>query len=206
MEKKRFIQSSNNLHSKGILNTKLHHQHPLQYLNMLFTHESSIEILLGIFLVAQLVKNPTAMQETLVWSLGWEDPLEGDKATHSSILAWRIPWTEDPGGLQSTGSTESDATEQLSTAQCSVHSRTWDTSETTCKKEQDTCSGSGKLLYLLTYYGWDFHTLGKNNQVNNNVFTQHYLAKISMIFSQSQEENISTWYILLHVSLGVSSG
>ena len=66
MEKKRFIQSSNNLHSKGILNTKLHHQHPLQYLNMLFTHESSIETLLGIFLVAQLVKNPTAMQETLV--------------------------------------------------------------------------------------------------------------------------------------------
>ena len=55
-------------------------------------------------------------------------------------------------------------------------------------------------------YNWDFHTLGKNNQVNNNVFTQHYLAKISMIFSQSQEENISTWYILLYVFLGVSSG
>ena len=45
------------------------------------------------FLVAQLVKNPPAMWETWVWSLGWEDPLEKGKATHSSILAWRIPWT-----------------------------------------------------------------------------------------------------------------
>ena len=44
-------------------------------------------------LVAQLVMNPPAMRETLVWSLGWEDPLETRKATHSSILAWRIPWT-----------------------------------------------------------------------------------------------------------------
>ena len=44
-------------------------------------------------LVAQLVKNPPAMKETLVRSLGWEDPLEKGKATHSSILAWRIPWT-----------------------------------------------------------------------------------------------------------------
>ena len=44
-------------------------------------------------LVAQLVKNPPAMQETWVRTLGWEDPLEKEKATHSSILAWRIPWT-----------------------------------------------------------------------------------------------------------------
>ena len=44
-------------------------------------------------LIAQLVKNPPAMQETLAQFLGWEDPLEKGKATHSSILAWRIPWT-----------------------------------------------------------------------------------------------------------------
>ena len=44
------------------------------------------------------------MQETLVRSLGWEDPLEKGTATHSSILAWQIPWTEEPGGLESTGS------------------------------------------------------------------------------------------------------
>jgi len=51
--------------------------------------------------VAQTVKNLPAMQETPVQSLGWEDPLEKGMATHSSILAWRIPWTEEAGGLQS---------------------------------------------------------------------------------------------------------
>ena len=50
-------------------------------------------------LVAQMVKHLCAMQETRVHSLGWEDPLEKEMATHSSILAWRIPWTEEPGGL-----------------------------------------------------------------------------------------------------------
>ena len=55
-------------------------------------------------LVAQRVKNPPAMQETEVRSLGWEDLLEKDMATHSSILAWRVPWTGEPGRLQSTGS------------------------------------------------------------------------------------------------------
>ena len=54
--------------------------------------------------VAQQVKNPPAMWEAWVWSLGWEDPLEKGMATHSSILAWRIPWREEPGGLQSMGS------------------------------------------------------------------------------------------------------
>ena len=48
-------------------------------------------------------KNPPAVQETWVWSLGREDPLEQGMATHSSILAWRIPWTEELNGLQSTG-------------------------------------------------------------------------------------------------------
>ena len=56
------------------------------------------------FLVVQLLKNLPAMQETWVLSLGWEDPLEEGMGTHSSILAWRIPWTEEPEGLQSTGS------------------------------------------------------------------------------------------------------
>ena len=52
------------------------------------------------FSIAQLIKNSPAMQETLVWFLGQEDPLENWKGTHSSILAWRIPWTEEPGRLQ----------------------------------------------------------------------------------------------------------
>ena len=50
-----------------------------------------------------MVKNLPAMQETVVQSLGWKDSLEKGMATHSSILAWRIPWTEEPGGLQSMG-------------------------------------------------------------------------------------------------------
>ena len=51
--------------------------------------------------MAQTVKNLPAMWETWFWSLGWEDPLEKGMATQSSILAWRIPWTEEPGGLWS---------------------------------------------------------------------------------------------------------
>ena len=58
----------------------------------------------GASLVTQMVKNLPAMQETLVQLLGQEDPLEKEMATHSSILAWKIPWTEEPGGLQSIGS------------------------------------------------------------------------------------------------------
>jgi len=53
--------------------------------------------------VAQGVKNPSVMQEAQVQSLDQEDPLEKEMATHSSILAWRIPWTEEPGRLQSMG-------------------------------------------------------------------------------------------------------
>ena len=66
--------------------------------------------------MAQLVKNPPAVQETQeTWvpSVGWEDPLEEEMATHSSIVAWKISWTEEPGGLQSMGCKESDTTERL---------------------------------------------------------------------------------------------
>ena len=56
-----------------------------------------------VFLVSQMVKNLPVMHKTQVRSLGWEDPLEKRMATHSSIFAWRIPWTEEPGRLQSMG-------------------------------------------------------------------------------------------------------
>ena len=65
-------------------------------------------------LVAQMVKHLPAMRETWVRSLGWEDPLEKKMATHSSILAWKIPWMEELGGLQGyspKGHKESDTTE-----------------------------------------------------------------------------------------------
>ena len=61
-------------------------------------------------LVAQRLKRLPAMREMRVRSLSWEDPLEKEMATRSSILAWRIPWREEPGGLKSMGSQDSDTT------------------------------------------------------------------------------------------------
>ena len=58
--------------------------------------------------MAQMVKNLTAMEETQIQFLGWEYSLEKEMATHPSILAWRIPWTEEPGGLQSLASQSDD--------------------------------------------------------------------------------------------------
>ena len=68
-----------------------------EYLSLLKTWAS---------LVTQLVKNPPAMWETWVQSLGWEDPLEKGMATHTSILAWRIPWTVYPWGCKESDTTE----------------------------------------------------------------------------------------------------
>ena len=71
--------------------------------NLHNNHMDQILILLLSFVLVQMLKNPPAMQESWVRSLGWEDPLEKGTATHSSILTWRIPWTEEPGRLQYTG-------------------------------------------------------------------------------------------------------
>ena len=70
-----------------------------------------------------MIKNLPAMRETWVQSLGQEDLLEKEVAAHSSILAWRIPWTEEPGGLQPMGLQESDTTEQLD-RQTDTHTHT----------------------------------------------------------------------------------
>ena len=67
----------------------------------------------GASLVAQTVKNLPAMLDTLFWFLGWVDPLEKEMATHSSILDWRIPWSEEPGGQSPWGHKESNMTEWL---------------------------------------------------------------------------------------------
>ena len=64
----------------------------------------NLHTLLQTSLIAQLVKDLPAVQETRVWSLGWEDALEKEMAAHSSTLAWKIPWMEEPGRLQSMGS------------------------------------------------------------------------------------------------------
>ena len=74
---------------------------------------NNIQVDEGLPLVAQMVKNPPAIQETQVQSLDWEDPLEKGMATHFSILAWRIPWTEEPEGYSPWDHKESDMTEKL---------------------------------------------------------------------------------------------
>ena len=68
-------------------------------------------IILWASLVAQMVKSLPAMRETWIQSLGQEDPLEKEMATHSSILAWKIPWTKKPGGYSTWGHKELDTTE-----------------------------------------------------------------------------------------------
>ena len=82
----------------------------------------------GASLVAQMVKHLPTMRETRVWSLGWEDSLEKEMATHSSTLAWKIPWTEDPGRLQSMGLQRVGhdwATWLLFTSYLYLHCRQW---------------------------------------------------------------------------------
>ena len=75
-------------------------------------------------LVAQMVKNLPTIQETRVQSLGWQDPLEKGMATHSSILAWRIPWTEEPGRLHSPwGCKQLDMTGQLTLSLFQTHKK-----------------------------------------------------------------------------------
>ena len=92
----------------------------LQAFQMLLMFESQCQKAWASQLVL-VVKSPPANAgdiETRAGSLGQEDPLEEGTATHSSILAWRIPWTEEPGGLQSKGVTESDTTELLRMHTC----------------------------------------------------------------------------------------
>ena len=73
-----------------------------------------------------MVKCLPAMRETWVRSLGGEDPLEEKMATHSSILAWKIPWTEEPARLRSWGSKESDMTERLHFLSFWINAQEWD--------------------------------------------------------------------------------
>ena len=65
-----------------------------------------------------VVKNLPATQEMQVWSLGWEDPLEKEMATHSSIFAWEIPWTEEPGGATVNGVSKESSTESVNNKVC----------------------------------------------------------------------------------------
>ena len=88
-----------------------------------------------------MAKNLPEMQETWVQFLGWEDPLEQEMASHSNISAWRIPWTEEPGGLQCMGCKESDTTEQLSTH---IHTKQRRHRMTQKERERTDCDPGGE--------------------------------------------------------------
>ena len=101
-------------------------------------------------LIAQSIKNLTAMQETWVQFLGWEDTLEKEMATHSSILSWRIPWTEETGRLQSMGLQGSNMTQQLNhqprpLSSYGLPSLQW-TSDNLLSPDCITCSNGSSIL------------------------------------------------------------
>ena len=83
----------------------------LHKLMHLYFANKMVIIIIRASLVAQMVKNLPAKQEMWIQSLGWEDPVEKEMTTSSSILAWRIPWSKEPGGLQSIESQELDTTD-----------------------------------------------------------------------------------------------
>ena len=91
-------------HTQTLTSTSL-----VKFLHLFFWPENTnqkllmVDIFMG-FTRSSAVKNPPAMQETQVWTLGWGDPLQKEITTYSSIFVWEIPWTEEPGGLQSMGS------------------------------------------------------------------------------------------------------
>ena len=95
--------------------------------------------------VAQTIKILPAMQETQVWSLGREDPLEKEMATHPSILAWRFPWTEEPGELQSTGSQRVRRDWVINTFTASARRLSWWRQQTGWKG----CAAESKITYLI---------------------------------------------------------
>ena len=123
------------------------------------------------FPVAQMVKNLSAMQETWVWSLGWEDTLEKRVATHFSILAWRIPWTEDPGRLHSMGS------------QRVGHD--WVTNTSICFRHSDWVVWLSRVV-IMTFSTWSFYILGSKTMYVLTWFSQmdlfYYSPKLVVFF------------------------
>ena len=108
----------------------------------------------------QMVRNLLAMQETWVWSLGWEDPLEEGMATHSNILTWRILWTEEPNGLQSMGLQRVNTTEWLTLR---FHNPVWNVRSTYHFKKM----GLSPLSSLIVFWQSRVHSFNVTD--NNNV-------------------------------------
>ena len=134
--------------------------------------------------MAQRLKCLPAVHETWVQSLGQEDPLEKEMATHSSILAWRIPWTEEPGGLQSTGS---QSRTQLSDFTFTF--RTW---------KQPRCSSTGEWIKKLWYiYMSEYYSAIKRNAFESVLMRWVNLEPI--IQSEVSQKEKDEYYFLTHI-------
>ena len=114
-------------------------------------------------LVAQTVKNPPAMQETWVLCLVWEDLLEKEMGIHSSILAWRIPWTEKPGGLQSMGSKRIGhdwvTNSELMLLNCGVGEDSWESLGLQGDPTSPSKGGSVMGVHWKDWWSWNSNTL-----------------------------------------------
>ena len=112
-----------------------------------------------------MVKNSSAMQETWVWSLGWEVSLEKGMAANSTILAWRIPWREEPGGYSPWGQRESDMTEWLT----QVHKSEWPPSKNKCLEKMwrkgPFCLLGGNITWYSHYREHDGDSLKTRNKM-----------------------------------------
>ena len=131
-------------------------------------------------LVAQRLKCLPAMWETWVRSLGWEDPLEKEMAIHSSILAWRIPWTEEPGGLQSTGSKRVGHDWEISLS----------LSFMTYLLSNPKVNFSPSILHQLSalFEEVNYHLIHKNTMLSHLFFLLPYFCSFALI---SENQNIS---------------
>ena len=129
-------------------------------------------------LVAQTIKNLPAMEETQVWSLSWEDLLEKGTATHSSILTQRIPWTEDPGGLQTTGSQRSRSDWAINTCLTHVIGQKVDGS---CYKQPGACGLKGSQLQGFFFFlAWSSSWQALNHNVTPACFSSSSITDSSI--------------------------
>ena len=147
--------------------------------------------------MAQTVKNPLAMRKAWVRSLGQEDPLEKRMATHSSTLAWSIPWTEEPGRLQSTGSQRVDTTEWLSLCTCLPPSPVLPSPQST--------SVSGNRQFILFVYELGFfllffrsHVLVGSYSISLIYFTYHSALEVNPCCHKWQDLFLFYDWIILH--------
>ena len=150
----------------------------------------------------QTVKRLSRMRETWVQSLGWEDPLEKEMAIHSSTIAWKIPWTEEPGRLQSMGSQKSDTTEWLhiQTSNCAVLSHSvMSDSASPWTEEPGGLQSIGILQAGILEWAAMPSSRG-SSQPRNQAHVSHIASRFFTIWA-TREAQTSNYLWFIHLSL-----